>query len=660
MKKVIQLTIVASMFVGSLLGGVAVADTDVSKFPLLKAVPEDVFIAVAGRANPERKFLDEYWNGVFEEFVNQDILTDIWDLLTEDVADEDLDKIDELHERFSALAEKVDWADLFGKEMIYTARMSESLESGSPYEGLLMGKMGSKKDAVKNVAAIKDILKELVTLIEEEAGEGQVVLMDSEVAGSKVVMFGPSVMPHFITIGNIDDVIFMSIFNRSLLQDSIALLKGDSKAPCLAASKRFKKAFSKLPPAEDSLVFFNVNSLIGKINGMLKTIVGPEPVAKPTENGDGDPAPVIDPMAELRLVTKVIDEISIFKYMAVVEWTDGYRVFTESYTSLKTGAKSKALYKIIADNKPLDDFAQFVPKGADNFGSCSGISFTNLYKEIISFVKKNVPDGEEMIAEFDRMQKEDLELDIEKDILSLFAGPFTSLSLNGGKDWVLMAKVTDEKVMASQLDKLLNWANSMLGEDNALMLSKVDVGSKAKFTQISHPMMMMMGGMQPPVIGCDQGWVMLGSSAKQVKLCLDTSRGDHPNILKNKRWKKEALAPKSSAKIDSISFTDQSNLANELQQLIGGLSMGLGMAGMFAQDAPPEVRSVLSSLPPILAKLVPVAGRLNFFQSSAAYSTFNGKAWHSYSVQNYKKSVPKPPAAPKAPDEPDTPANDKD
>lgn len=54
----------------------ASAQTDLSKFPLAKAFPADAFVAVATRANPERKFLDEYWGEVTTAFMDSGILQD--------------------------------------------------------------------------------------------------------------------------------------------------------------------------------------------------------------------------------------------------------------------------------------------------------------------------------------------------------------------------------------------------------------------------------------------------------------------------------------------------------------------------------------------------------------------------------------------------------
>jgi hypothetical protein len=148
-------------------------------------------------------------------------------------------------------------------------------------------------------------------------------------------------------------------------------------------------------------------------------------------------------------------------------------------------------------------------------------------------------------------------------------------------------------------------------------------------------LMMMGGGMAPPVWGCADGHLILGSSGKTLTKVLETAGGKNPNITKSKRFQSEAIAP-GSGKLDSITFTDESRMAEQLQEAVGGIATMMGFAGMAAQQAPPQVRTIITTIPTILGKLVPVVGEIDFFQSSASVSTFNNDKWVTHSVQNYK------------------------
>ncbi len=354
-------------------------------------------------------------------------------------------------------------------------------------------------------------------------------------------------------------------------------------------------------------------------------------------------------------IGKLLEDLSVFDYVATVEYTEGHRVFSDSVTALKVDAKNKPLYEILAGGKSPDDFGKYIPKEAESFKLSAGINFKALFAYIRKFVETQIPEGKEVFVEFDRLQKEEWEIDLENDFIGALEGPFISFSMNKG--WIFMLKVDSEKKISRVITALVKKVNETLGEQNALILTPVKVAGDRKFTQISHPMMMMMGGgMSPPVWGCAEGYLILGSSAKAVETCLKTAAGEHPNITKNKRWADEALHPKSG-KVDAISFTDEANFAADLQKGIGAASMGMGMAGMMGmQNAPPQIRSFFQTVPGLLAKLGPVAGKLDFYQSSSEMTTFDGHRWLIKRVQNYKdpatrvrsestasESKPKPP-----------------
>jgi hypothetical protein len=681
MAKGVRLALVVAVLSCGLASTAAVAQTDFSKFPLIKAVPGDVFITVAARHNPERKFLDDYWAEVYKAFMASGITDDVWDLITEKVSDEQLDKIEDMRERLGTLFKKVDWGELFGKEMIYAGRMSGLIENNSPYEGLLIGRLESGKKAAANCENLKAILQEIVKLVEAESGEKSIVLGEVEIEGVKFTTFGPEVLPQFISVGSREDLVIVAIFNRSMLQDALALLKGSARTKGLIETEKFKSVFKQLPPAEDKLVFWDSSQMFDKIAEMIRSVTQaqgagaaaesksdqspPEKKTRPKagdrgkdrrrsankdegededearEEGESKPAKPSGGHAESdmgeQVITKILKDVAIIDYTATVEWTDGYQVFDETITTLTPDAKSKPLYGIMAGGAPIEKFERFIPEEATDFWRTSGISFLKAYRYIIGFVEEVLPEGKQGVAQFTKMFTDELQLDLEKDVLALLDGNMMTAKM--GNDWILMLKVTDDKKASEMITSLLDTINKKLGEQNALMLSEVSVGGKKTFTQISHPMMMMMGGLRPPVIGVAEGHLILASSAATVTKCIETAAGKHPNITKNPRWKKEALVPKPGP-VDSISFTDKTNTAAELQAMIGGLSMAAGMIGMIGQDMPPEVRGFISSVTPILAKLGPVAGKLDFYQSSAAYCTFDGKAWHERKVETYKEPKP--------------------
>jgi len=676
MNRRIGIGVVVGVWLLGLGAGTALGQTDFSKFPLTKAAPADVFIAVAGKANAERKFLDDYWSEVIQAFHDSGVMGDLWELISDKIPDEEIDKVEDIKEQFSKVCGKVEWGELFNTEMIYTARLVPLTGPGSPYEGLVIGRMKSKKQAAENREALTAILREVAKLVEAEHGEGALAFGEREVEGVKFTTFGPTMMPNMVTLGNQDDLVIIGLFNRALLDEAMSLLKGTSKKPGLIETDRFKKAFKSLPAAEDVVLFWDAAKTFQSINDMITAIEGAskgqEAAGKTTDASPEKPAKKADKPAggkttkhksddadeeededeeadegagvkgatvneeemALKAVKKLLSDFAMFDYVASVEWTDGFQVLTEEITALVPGAKKNPLCEIVIGGAPVEKFERYVPKEATDFWCSSGIDFRKLYRYLTGFVADLSPDGKEGVAQFEEAVEKELGINIEKDLLGLLDGNIMTATM--GTEWIVMLKVTSEKKASESVFGLIETINKKLGKENALVVTDVEVGDGKKFVQFSHPMMMMMGGLRPPVLGFAEGCMILASSTDTVTMCLDTAKGDHPNITKSKRWKKEALIPKDRV-VDSISFQDESNTAAELQTVIGALTMGVGMVGMVAQDMPPEARSFITGLTPILNKLGPVAAKLNFYQSSASYSTFDGAAWHNRKVQNYKE-----------------------
>lgn len=620
--------------------------TDFSKFPLTKAIPADVFVAVAARENPERQFLDAYWAEVGKAFWQSGIMTDVWDMAADSMSDEQVEEVEALHEKFATLFHEVQWGALFGKEMIHVGRMvMPKGQISSLYEGALLGRM-DEKNAAANYQSLKALLGEIVKFAEAKGGEGTLRLEEEKLDDLTVVSLMPGPAPfHIICIGQYKDVIAISFAGRQIMTDCIDLLRGKGELKPLVNDERFKKAFATLPAAEDELFFFSPPSMFGPVSNVLKMFgggKGPKGGEKPSgaEESEGEPGASEGESEEAAVVgtiARVIDDISIFDHIAGVEWTDGYSVHSQTLTRLTKDARKSPFYDILATKCAGQKYDRFVPKEAKTFSCSSGINLTKLYHYGRDLVMEVAPEGKQLLAEFDRLQKEQWELNIERDILALFEGPMISVQM--GTDSVFMLKVSDEAAANARVKNLFARLNDVLGQENALQFTAVDVEG-AKFTQISHPMMMMAGVTSPPLIGCAEGHLIIGTNAKSVTRCLRTAAGKHPSVVKNTRFAKEGLMPSKGEEIDSISFTDESNTAQELQQVIGMMSMAMGFAGMGMAEAPPQVQAIFQGVPPILAKLGPVAGKMDFFQSSAEVCTFDGDTYMTRAVQNYKEPRP--------------------
>lgn len=136
---------------------------------------------------------------------------------------------------------------------------------------------------------------------------------------------------------------------------------------------------------------------------------------------------------------------------------------------------------------------------------------------------------------------------------------------------------------------------------------------------------------QPIVFGVTDGHLIFGSSADAIALCLATAAGDHPTVRENAQLMKEALIPDGA--FVSVSFKNERKFGEQLTQAVAVVSMVGGMAAMAVPE--PEAQKAITKVLGIVAKLGPLASKIDFYRSTAEYETFDGRMWRSRSVTNY-------------------------
>ena len=74
-------------------------------------------------------------------------------------------------------------------------------------------------------------------------------------------------------------------------------------------------------------------------------------------------------------------------------------------------------------------------------------------------------------------------------------------------------------------------------------------------------------------------------------------------------------------------------MGKELQAMIGMASFVSGMMPMVIPD--PEPRAIIGKIAGMIAKLSPVAGKIDFFKSTSTCTTFDGQNFWTKQVTHY-------------------------
>jgi hypothetical protein len=594
-------------------------------FKLAKAIPADAFLAIHCRDHAGKAFINKQYERVWAEVERARFdraLKPMFKAMQQKQLPPgaELEGFEEQWQQMSDLWASVEWASLAKREFAMGMKLS------FPTVEFVMLMMPPEDELKHSFEGLSGILKTLV-----ELDPNKIVLTTEEEGGTTIhrVTFPDAPFPFGLTLARHNDVIMIG-FGPTMFEQSLALLRGEG-GQALAASPRFREAFRKLPPPTDELVFFDIAKLIGQLRGAVEAVLAQMESAAPAEEEPG----YEDYVKWKALPGKIIDAIDMFEYTASVMTTDGMKCNEDSVTVLRDDAASHAFYPMMAGNEPISDPLKYVPQNAGEFWVTSGINLPALYKAVVKILREDVPNGEEMVAWLEGLKDEETGygIDVENDIVGWIGGSLISFSVPGptpyaSSEFVFMVSVRDEAKAREMIDRLAGMIEPLLAQQNGSVVDAEIEGAEG-FKSVVFPMLAMFGVMGKPTLGVKDGWLFIGSSPEMIATTLEVAAGKAENFAKNERFHKEGILPEGS--VTSLSFTDMTKLGEELGQLLTMVPAIQFAVPDLAKD--PVMQGVLN----VVGKLGRVVRKLDFFQSSASRTTFDGKMQVTKKITTYRE-----------------------
>ncbi len=606
---------------------------DISAYKLSRAVPADSMICVHTRNHDGMSFVTEQFERVWDAICKQNFDRDIRRMIRGAIKENggDIEAFDEQWQKITDLAAGVEWAGLAGQEFTFAMRLAPPF--GADFVYLLIPTAGQLDADYEGLSAVLDNLVGLAppeTFDVATEKRAECVIKRITVAGG--------VVPVKLTLARHGDVLLLGI-GSSMADQVLALLDGEGGAEAtLASTERFKKAFAQLPDGADSMYFIEVGKLMEQ--GRAFAEMGAAAAAAEAPAVEGEPAP-----NPLGFLPKIVDALDIWEYVAGVSSTDGLQTRTEEIVLLRDDAKSRPLYKVFYSNPPLKQPLKYIPAIATDVSVNSGIDLHALYTEAIRFVRDEVPEGDEMIAQWDAVRAE-MPIDVEQDLLSWIDGSMATFSAPiptpflPGSVWIL--KVSDEEKANAALQQLCVLLDSLLVEQNGGVEDAELEGAEGFKRVILPPMFAMIPGLGRPIFGIKGGHLFIGNGPEIVTSALEAGAGQADNFTKNERFLAEGLP--LSAQVVAFSFQDLSKLGEQLGQILPAIAFGMRMM--------PDVSNnpMLSGLLGILTKAGNVCKELDFFKSTCSVTTFDGRQAYCTTLTNYQEP-PKPKSSPTTEDD---------
>ncbi len=244
---------------------------------LTKYVPSDVFLCIYGKTNPERQFIEDYWQEVCDAFEATGITNDLMALVSGFLSDGQSAEVERLKEKITQLIDDVDWHAMAGKEVLFAERLPKPNISGSSINmgppDLVWMFRGDASSAKKNFQGLSAIFRTAADEINSAVGNTVVAVIEPEGFGDHIVTLAPASMPldqapASLSLALRNDMIIMTL-GTDILKETLDFMQGRNAAKSLANCPRYKMALQGLPEAEDSVTFFDMQTMLKPIQQLV-------------------------------------------------------------------------------------------------------------------------------------------------------------------------------------------------------------------------------------------------------------------------------------------------------------------------------------------------------------------------------------------------------
>jgi hypothetical protein len=571
-----------------------------------RGVPDDVYLVVYGKHNPERDYQRKYYEEVWKTVQETQIIDRVIKIVSAQLEDKQVEQakgvIDELREA----AKPIDMEALSNAQEVVYAQLMQM--SPMPTSQHLVIVRATPEVAASTAQGVKNLFA-----MAEKYSDGQLAVVESKEGDANVYGITlPPQSPMQPAVAHVGEILVFCT-SKDLLEKSLKMLAGGEGA-CKFDDPRLATALQHLPEAEDSLVFYDGKTQFAALRGF-------GPFLQSVSGGDENIDRVV------KILDKVWDDVAILDYEVTVEYTEGNLNRSASYGKLLPNTDDSTLRKMLTGGQAFEKWYAWVPAGALSYSMGTGVNLHPAYERIMAVLKEDVPEAAEGLEQFEKIQ-EQFDVYLDRDILQAFSGEHMSVSMppaGDGKTQVpgfLGAGAQPESVFALRCSKpdrikeLIHRGMDALQQVKpiqAQQLKLVESKELEGFEELTAGALAALG--MRPVIGFQDDWMYIGSSAGAVKKVLDTKAGKGETMEGTEAF--QQLKLEVEGPVASIAYTNTAentrNLAKVLNQIGFMAPMIINMAGANIDQAQLKPIQEALALLPDLAKIV---GKFDFLEAN--------------------------------------------
>ncbi len=577
-------------------------------------VPADMQFYAGGRTTPERERLTRAYAAAIERLCASGIVDDVFDLamIVNEVPRDEREPIRAVVTKVLGMLSAPRWSALFEHEVAFAFKVVIPIP-----EYLMVCKVTPGTGAER--------LVELKTLLAgaAEFAPGTLSVASAPQRGAEVVTLSVGGAPMGLSAASRNDYIIVTT-SPFLLSRVFDLMDAKDPGGAIVSLPRFKEAMAKLPPAMDAQTFFDMESYI-------RTIMGFMSFAQMQAGNDPQAARAV------AAVTKIMEEVALLRTIASVEYTKGDRMFTETCLELGQREGPGFIERLIAEQKPLTDYARVVPKDARSFWMTSGVDPLKIHDAVVELVRGIGPDGEQALAQWANVQ-EHIKWNLREDVLSWIEGGGGWICLpvgQSGSAMLAFMRVRDEEKARALLRRIGNLASRYIRGRG----QQIDFVPLEGYEGLSEIRVAAMPFMRP-VVGVIGSTLVVACSKEAVVRVAETFGGRAPSLMEN--------ADFTALEVPDGHVTELSFFNTE--KSLDGFANLLGVAGFAASLAPknPDTRPIIKA-GAILTKLATFVRDVDLGLDDGSWTVYDKDAHTLVTRQMQRLTVPPPPPPPPPP-----------
>jgi hypothetical protein len=557
-----------------------------AELDIKRLAPTNAHTFVYATRNPEREYQAKYLADAWQTFRDERIAERVFELVSSRAPKDKLEKFTDVWEQVQTALAPINVEAMANAEEFAMFNIMIG-----PFGHTVVAVRLSDEDAKEYRQGVGNLF-ELV----KKWSDGKATPEETEASGADITTLRlPEKVPYQPAVAYQGDLFLIST-SEDVLKTSLALLN-DASVKTKFDDERFKESLSKLPKGEDAITFFDGNQLFASMTEVGAFIRSEKPGDEKAER-------------VAKLVERIVKEVDILDYETSVQYTEKGQNRIAALGKVSDNLNESILGRALSSGQPFEDWQSWVPVDAKAYSLNTGINLHEIYANVLSFVREEVPESHEGLDKWQAMQ-EKVGVNLDQDILQAFSGENVSITLSD-QQTVTALKCSKPEQIRELMGRAIEGLKQIPQiQQQGLDLVDCDDDALEGFQELQLAALTMTPA--KPVIGFHDGWMIFASSPAAAKTLLAVRVDSEKSIKGAESLEKFDLDVNGT--VNAVSYSDVGAAIRATADGIDQFAMMAPMiVGAAAQGAKPEDMKAIQQAIGLLPSIAKVIRKFDFYE----------------------------------------------